>query len=81
MVIAPVVLTVTLPPLNVVTVVGTEPAVPEIAPTFRVPPLTVVTRTLRAVMLTTAVPEMELITPLRVVVETLAGVTLMVPLL
>ena len=82
-----VVRTLTLPPwpdvalpVHVPIVMGTEEAVPVVAPAFMVPPLKVVTVTLGAVMFTMAVLETELITPLSVVVETLAGVTLIVPL-
>jgi hypothetical protein len=67
-------------PVHVPIVTGTEEAVPLAAPALIVPPLKVVTMTLGAVMFTMAVFETELITPLSVVVETLAGVTLIVPL-
>ena len=70
--------TLTLPPVIKLTVVVIS--LGEELLTLSVPPLRVVTVTFGAVMLTTAVPDTELITPLSVVVETLAGVTLIIPL-
>ena len=75
----PLLKTLTLPPWIAPTVVETEDVL-EAELTLSVPPLRVVTVTFGAVMLTTAVPDTELITPLSVVVETLEGVTLTVPL-